>query len=254
MGGPSLARAVERLVAAGCVAAEEEAAAFVAAARDEATLDAWLSRREQGEPPGWITGTFVFCDRVLQLTPGVYVPRYQTEELARRAAAQLPPGGWALDLCTGAGAVAAHLAAQVPTATVIGVDIDPVAAACARGNGVPAVVADLAAPVRRERRFDVVTAVAPYVPTPDLQLLPADVQRYEPRVALDGGDDGLDHVRRVVAAAGQLLRPGGWLLIEVGGDQDRALTEPLAAAGFGVVTPWWDEDDDLRGIAAQTTG
>ena len=78
----------------------------------------------------------------------------------------------------------------------------------------------------RPGAFDLVTAVAPYVPTGALRLLPADVQRYEPRRALDGGTDGLDLVRRVVEAAARLLRPGGWLLVEVGGDQDAALAHP----------------------------
>jgi release factor glutamine methyltransferase len=244
---------VDRLMAAGCVAAEEEAADYLAAAPDAATLEAWLLRREQGEPPAWITGTTVFCGRPLRVMPGVYVPRAQTEELAERAAARLPPAGRAVDLCTGSGAVAAHLRAEVPAAaSVVGVDLDPRAAACARRNGVPAVAADIGAlPLGVGVGLDLVTAVAPYVPTGDLGLLPADVQRYEPRLALDGGSDGLDLVRRVVGAAGRLLRPGGWLLAEVGGVQDESLGSALSAAGFVDVTAWRDEDGDLRGIAAR---
>ncbi|MPY94031.1 MAG: hypothetical protein GEV08_13500 [Acidimicrobiia bacterium] len=141
--------------------------------------------------------------------------------------------------------------AQVPTATVIGIDVDVRAAACARRNGVPTAVADLDGPLRPHEGFDIVTAVAPYVPTGELRLLPTDVQRYEPRLALDGGADGLDLVHRVIAAAGRLLRPGGRLLLELGGDQDEALVPALAATGFDLVTPWWDEDGDLRGIAAR---
>lgn len=247
----SLEGVTRRLVAAGCVAPDEEATAFVAAAPDERTLDAWLSRREQGEPVAWITGTMPFCGRTLHVTPGVYVPRIQTEELARRAATLLTDHGRAVDLCTGAGAVAAHLFAEVPTATVIGTDIDRRAAACARRNRVPTLVADLAEPIHRRLAFDVVTAVAPYVPTDELRLLPADVQRYEPRLALDGGGDGLDLVRRVITAARRLLRPQGWLLIEAGAQQDEALAPTLAENGFDVVTPWWDDHGDLRGIAAQ---
>ncbi|MDQ1373998.1 MAG: release factor glutamine methyltransferase [Actinomycetota bacterium] len=248
---PILDAVVERLVTAGCVAAVEEAAAFVDAAPDGPTLEAWLRRREQGEPPAWITGTVRFCGQALHVAPGVYVPRTQSEELARRAAALLPGDGRALDLCTGAGAVAAHLQARVPTATVGGIDVDERAAACARRNGVPTAVADLAAPVHTREGFDLVTAVAPYVPTGELRLLPADVQRHEPRLALDGGADGLDLVRRVIAAAADLLRSGGWLLVEVGGDQDAALTPTLTATGFDVVIPWWDDDGDLRGIASR---
>ena len=241
----------DRLRAAGCVAADEEASELVAAAPDEATLEAWIARRERGEPLAWITGTTTFCGDSLHVDPGVYVPRVQSEELARRSAAILAAGGsHAADLCSGAGAVAVHLMAEAPAATVIGVDLDPRAAACARRNGVRAIVGDLDAPLR-SHVFDVVTAVAPYVPTGELRLLPADVRRYEPRIALDGGEDGLDVVRRVVAAGARLLRGGGWLLLEIGGDQDRALTSTLDANGFASADAWFDEDGDLRGIAAQ---
>ena len=247
------AAVADRLLAAGCVAAAQEASELLAAAPDETTLEAWLCRREQGEPLAWITGTVVFCGQTLHLAPGVYVPRVQSEELARRAGALLAGNGRAVDLCTGAGAVAAHLIARVPTAAVIGIDIDRRAAVCARHNGVPTAVADLDGPLRNHRSLDLVTAVAPYVPTSAIGLLPADVQRFEPRLAIDGGADGLRFVRRIIAAAGRLLRPGGWLLIEVGGDQDEALA-PALATGFDQVTPWWDDDGDLRGIAAQATG
>jgi release factor glutamine methyltransferase len=242
------------LRAAGCIAAEEEAGELLEAAPNDETLEVWIRRRERGEPLAWITGTARFGDHSLHVDPGVYVPRLQSEELARRAAAILADGGTAAaDLCTGAGAVAVHLMARAPAATVVGVDLDPRAAACARRNGVRAIVGDLDGPLRANV-FDVVTAIAPYVPTDELRLLPADVRRYEPTLALDGGADGLDVIRRVVAAGARLLRGGGWLLVEIGGDQDRALTPTLGANGFTSIEPWFDEDGDLRGIAAQATG
>ena len=244
---------VGRLRAAGCVAAQEEADELLAGVPDTATLQKWVSRREAGEPLAWITGTVRFCGHRVRVDPGVYVPRIQSEELAGRAASLLPTHGWAVDLCTGSGAIAVHLMAAVPTASVIGVDFDLRSAICARGNGVRAVVADLARPLRA-RSFDVVTAVAPYVPTGDLHLLPADVQRYEPRRSLDGGHDGLDLVRRIVTSAARILRPGGWLLTELGGDQQDTLGPALAASGFALVHPWFDEDGDLRGVAAQAAG
>ena len=239
--------------AAGCVAAEEEAHDLLRTAPDPWTLEAWLSRRERGEPLAWITGGLEFCGRWLHVAPGVYVPRIQSEELARRASRLLSDRARAADLCTGAGAIAAHMRAAAPTTSVIGVDVDSTAVACARRNGVRALVGDLDLPLQPERTFDVVTAVPPYVPTGDLRLLPADVQRYEPRAALDGGTDGLDLARRVVAAASRLLRPGGWLLIELGGSQDEALAPDLAASGFGDVEPWRDDDGELRGLAARLT-
>jgi release factor glutamine methyltransferase len=249
--GPAVSAIVERLRAAGCVAAEEEADDMLAAAPDGHALEGWLGRREQGEPLAWIIGGLEFCGRWVHVAPGVYVPRIQTEELARRAGQLLPDRGRAVDLCTGAGAVAAHLRAEVPTASVIGVDVDPSAATCAAGNGVDVVVGDLDLPLRPSRLFDVVTAVPPYVPTSDLRLLPADVRRFEPSAALDGGADGLDVARRVVVAASRHLRPGGWLLVEIGGTQDDALATDLAATGLGDVEPWSDEVGELRGLAAR---
>jgi release factor glutamine methyltransferase len=139
-------------------------------------------------------------------------------------------------------------------ADVVGVDIDRAAATCARRNGVPAIVGDLAEPIGGRRDFDLVTAVAPYVPTAEISYLPADVQRYEPRVALDGGADGLAIVRRVIAAAARLLRVGGWLFTELGGEQDATVSRLLGGSGFGSPTRWFDEDDDLRGIGTQFLG
>ncbi|HJR96750.1 MAG TPA: HemK/PrmC family methyltransferase [Actinomycetota bacterium] len=247
-----LERVTRRLAAAGCVAARAEAEELVVAAREEASLEGLIARRERGEPLAWIVGSTRFCGRTLHVEPGVYVPRAQSEELARRAAALLAgsDGGWAADLCTGAGAIAAYLMAEVPAAAVIGVDIDPVAVACARRNGVRTVRGDLDGPLG-SGAFDVVTAVAPYVPTRDMRLLRADVRRYEPRLALDGGGDGLDVVGRVVRGAARLLRPGGWLLIELGGDQDRTLEQALSAAGFSAAVTWSDDDGELRGLAAR---
>ena len=251
MTGPGIATVVARLRAAGCVDAEQEAAAYVGAAPDPATLDGWLTRREDGEPVAWILGTVTFAGEPLRIDRGVYVPRRQSEDLARRAAAQLPDGGRALDLCTGAGAIAAHLQRVRPAARVVGVDRDEAAARCARSNGVAAVVGDLATAIRGDGTWDLVTAVAPYVPSGELRLLPADVQRHEPRTALDGGADGLDLVRRVVVASARLLRGGGRLLTEVGGTQDEALGAVLTTYGFDTVVPWHDADGDLRGIEAR---
>jgi release factor glutamine methyltransferase len=245
------AAVIARLGAAGCIAPEEEAGAVLSAAPDDLTLETWLRRREQGEPLEWILRSCSFGGRRLHLVPGVYVPRPQSEELARRAAAVLPAGGCLLDLGTGSGAVAATVAAEVPTAAVVGIDLAPTAARCARSNGVAAAVADLAAAPVRPGSVDVVVSVAPYVPTEALRLLPPDVQRHEPRRALDGGPDGLDLVRAVVRTAAEVLRPGGWLLVELGADQDALLAPALAVAGFGPVQTWTDGDGDLRGLGAR---
>ena len=239
-----------RLAAAGCVASTEEASELVEAAADPDVLEAMVCRREDGEPLPWITGRTLFCGRSIAVERGVFVPRPQTEALARRAADLLPVGGRAADLCTGTGAIATHLA-TVPGARVVAVDIDTRAVACARRNGVAAVRGDIAGPLR-PGSVDVVTAVAPYVPTHALRLLPPDVQRHEPRPALDGGPDGLTLVQRVIIAAGAVLRPGGSVLLEIGGDQAPAVIAALGDTGFTAVQPWYDEDGDLRGVQART--
>lgn len=235
------------------MAADEEAEELVDLAPDDAVLTDWVARRERGEPLAWITGRLEFCGRMILVDAGVYVPRAQSEELARRAAAVLPGRGRAADLCTGSGVLAASVAASVPRSRVVAVDIDVAAARCARANGVATVVGDLASPLPDDR-FDVVMAVAPYVPRPALGSLPADVLRYEPMLALDGGEDGLAMVRRIVGDARRILRLGGWLLVELGGDQDALLAPTLAAHGFADTETWHDEDGDLRGLQARRRG
>jgi release factor glutamine methyltransferase len=242
---------VVRLAAAGCVAPDDEAHELTRDAPADDVLEARLRRREAGEPVAWITGEARFAGLALHVATGVYVPRPQSEALAVRAAALLPPNGTAVDLCTGCGAVAAVLQRAQPRALVVGIDVDPGSARCAARNGVRVVVGDLAAPVHASGAVDVVTAVAPYVPTHDRRLLPADVQRHEPPRALDGGDDGLDVLRRVVEQAATLLRVGGHLVVELGGGQDRLLEPDLTRHGFTAAESWHDDDDDLRGLVAR---
>jgi release factor glutamine methyltransferase len=245
---------VARLAAAGCVAPADEARELLHDAPPDELIEARLRRREDGEPLAWITGRAVFGGLALVIAPGVYVPRPQTEELARRAAAVLPTRGMAVDLCTGSGAVAAWMQRARPDACVVGVECDPVAARCAAANGVRVVVGDLGAAVHAPGRVDVVAAVAPYVPTGERRVLPVDVQRHEPVHALDGGDDGLAVVRGVVAAAASLLREGGHLLLELGGAQDVDLAPDLTEHGFDQAVAWHDDDGDLRGVHARCRG
>jgi release factor glutamine methyltransferase len=212
-----------------------------------------LARRTRGEPIAWLTGSVTFCDVKLSVAPGVYVPRWQTEPLASRAASLLPPDGVAIDLCTGAGAIAAVLAAAVPSARVLATEVDHVAVECARSNGVEVLEGDLDDPLPNELegRVDVLTAVVPYVPTDSLRLLPRDVQAYEPRLALDGGRDGTDLLAEVVRRSPRWLKPDGWLLLELGGDQPAALDSVLRDAGFEAPDVLVDEDGDVRGICCR---
>ncbi|MGA8426066.1 MAG: HemK/PrmC family methyltransferase [Candidatus Dormiibacterota bacterium] len=249
----ALSEATSRLAAAGCLAAEEEAEELVAAAMgDEALLAAFVERRTTGEPLAWITGAAQFCGCSVAISAGVFVPRWQSEPLAERAAELLPRQGRAIDLGTGSGAIAMVLMARRRGATVVGVESDPLAAQCARGNGVRVVEGDLfdAVPTDWKRTVDVIVGVLPYVPTDEIPYLPRDVPAFEPLSALDGGDDGLTVIRRAVVESREWLRDGGHLLLEIGGDQPRALIPFLEMTGFGSVRVRADEDGDPRGVEA----
>jgi release factor glutamine methyltransferase len=238
---------------AGFVAAEEEADELLACASgDVGLLDSLVGRRLTGEPLAWITGRVRFCDLEIRVDPGVYVPRWQSEPLARRAAQRLPANGAAIDLCTGTGAVARTLMRDHPDACVVASDIDERAVACATANGVEAYLGDLFAPLppTLKGRVDVVVGVVPYVPTSALSLLQRDTLAFESPLAYDGGGDGTEILRRVLIDSPGFLRPGGALLLELGGEQADALADDLARLGYVDVTELVDEDDDVRGIEA----
>ena len=244
---------VRTLAAAGCVAAEEEAAELVGAAGDPDTLAALVARRVGGEPLAWIVGSTRFCELDVSVDPGVYVPRWQSEALARRAAELLPPDGTAVDVATGSGAVAAVLRHRHPGASVVATEIDPVAAACARRNGIDVREGTLDGPLPEGMAgtVDVLCAVLPYVPTGALHLLPRDVLSHEPRGALDGGADGLTLVSQLVVRSTRWVRPGGWLLVEVGENQVEPATALLGSAGYVDIEVLTDGDGDARGVAGR---
>lgn len=244
----------QALAQAGCISPVEEADALLAASGGDAdALASMIERRIVGEPLPWITGSLLFCGLEVRVSPGVYVPRWQTEPLARLAASLLPADGVAVDLCTGAGAVAMVLAATAPGARVLATDVDPLAVACARENGVDAAegVLDEPLPTAIERTVDVLTAVPPYVPTGELRFLPRDVQELEPVAALDGGADGTEVLAEIVRRSPRWLRPGGALVLELGGDQAELLTPELRVAGFDDPHVLRDAEDDPRGVVAR---
>jgi release factor glutamine methyltransferase len=254
---PDISSVTAILEMAGCVAAREEAVELLRAAGGDADLlDMFVGRRTHGEPIAWITGSATFCDLELVVSPGVYVPRWQTEPLARRAVSLLPESGIAVDLCTGCGAIAVVMARTVPTCRVIATDLDPASVANALANNVEALEGflDEPLPADLEARVDVMTAVVPYVPTDSLRLLPRDVQEFEPRIALDGGPDGTDMLVEVAIRAPRWLRRGGWLLVELGGDQAEKIGEILRSNGFSEPEVMTDEDGDPRAIVAQISG
>jgi release factor glutamine methyltransferase len=238
---------VSRLRAAGCVFAEDEARLLMSAAGSPAELDAMVSRRAAGEPLEQVIGWAEFCGLRIAVAPGVFVPRRRTEFLARQAIALARPGTVAVDLCCGAGAVGAALAAAVEQAEVHAADIEPAAVRCARQN-LPAgrvYCGDLYEPLPAglRGRVQILAANVPYVPTAEIGYLPPEARVHEPATALDGGPDGLDVLRRVAAGAPAWLAPGGHLLSEASERQARLAEEILAAAGLAArVVSSADED------------
>jgi release factor glutamine methyltransferase len=222
---------------------------------------ALIVRRRRAEPVAYILGAREFHGHSLRVGPSVLVPRPDTETLVEVALDRTRSAhlyGEALDLCTGSGCVAIAFARRRPTWRVTGVDISRDAVAVARANveriGVAATTdiaeGDLDAPLAADARFDLITANPPYIPTADLATLPPDVRDHEPRLALDGGADGLDLVRRVVELARRRLRTGGLIALEIGHDQASRAAALLGAAGFTAV----ERRKDYGGIERVVSG
>lgn len=246
---------VERLRAAGCVFAEEEARLLTAAAATPADLAALVDRRVAGEPLEHLLGWAEFAGLRIAVEPGVFVPRQRTTLLVREAATLLaarPSPPTVVDMCCGSGALGAALAAAVGPVALHATDVDPAAVRCARRNIAPAggraYLGDLydPLPATLRGRVDILLANVPYVPTAELPHMPREARDHEPRVALDGGPDGLDVLRRVAAAAPHWLAPGGHLLIETSERQADAARSAFASAGL---TPRVVTDRDLGATA-----
>ncbi|MFI2702302.1 putative protein N(5)-glutamine methyltransferase [Cellulosimicrobium composti] len=252
-----------RLRAAGCVFAEEEAARLVERADDAHHLEALVARRVEGEPLEHVLGYVDFHGLRIGVDPGVFVPRQRTVLLVdeavalarRRAIRTRPPEtvpGQAgdpvvvVDVCCGAGALGLAVATDLGSGADAGrrpvdlhvTDLDPAAVACAARNvaavGGVAYRGDLfdPLPTRLRGRVDVLLANVPYVPTGEIPLLPPEARDHEARVALDGGGDGLDVLRRVAADAPRWLAPGGHLLTESGERQASGAVAVLERAGL----------------------
>lgn len=240
-----------RLRDAGCVLAEDEARLLVEAAPTRDALDALVGRRAAGHPLEYVIGWAEFHGLRILVGTGVFVPRRRSELLADQAIA-LARGhapARAVDLCCGSGAIGAALVAAVPTLDLYASDIDSVAVTWARRNladGRGQVFeGDLYAPLPPALRgtLDIVLANAPYVPTDALRLLPPEARLHEPRVALDGGADGLDLHRRVAAEARDWLAPGGTLLIETSEKQAEIAADILTRSGLAA-SVLHDDDRD----------
>jgi release factor glutamine methyltransferase len=260
----SLSAVVARLRAAGCVFAEDEAQLLVAQARTLAELDEMAGRRAAGLPLEQILGWAEFCGLRVTLEPGVFVPRRRTEFLVHEAVRCLRDTSSAaagpkhptshetvplvvVDLCCGSGAVGAALGVLLGQVELYAADIDPAAVRCARRNlasaGGHVYEGDLYEPLPTvlQGRVDVLVANAPYVPTEEVALLPAEARDHEPRVALDGGADGLHTLRRVAAGAPRWLAPGGQLLVETSERQAPPIAAVMTGSGLSARVAVSDE-------------
>jgi release factor glutamine methyltransferase len=207
------------------------------AAADAMAFRALAARRSAGEPVAYITGAREFFGREFVVSPAVLIPRPETEMLVELGLQRAPPDGAVLDLGTGSGCVGVTLAAERPGLRVTLVDASAEALDVARVNAHRWALANTTLlrsnwfAAIGDARFDLIVSNPPYVAAGDAHLAQGDL-RFEPRVALAAGADGLEDIRRIVAAAPAHLVPGGWLLFEHGYDQQAACTALLAQGGF----------------------
>ena len=222
----------------------------------EARFTEMVARRRSGEPIAYIVGRREFYSLPLTVGPPVLIPRPETELLVDLALERIASAATAsvLDLGTGSGAIALAIKRSRPRARVVAVEISAAALEYAKRNAaklgveIELVHGDWFEPLRGER-FDVVVSNPPYVALEDPHLSRGDV-RFEPRHALVAGADGLDEIRQIAKGAREVLRAGGWLLLEHGEGQGDAVRALLKAAGFDEIATW----PDLAGIARATGG
>ncbi|MEI9811847.1 MAG: peptide chain release factor N(5)-glutamine methyltransferase [Acidobacteriota bacterium] len=209
----------------------------------------YLHQRIEGKPTQQIVGKVEFYGRDFRVTPDVLIPRPETEHLIEAALDHAR--GRVIDVGTGSGCIAGTLAAEVPTAQVFATDISKAALAVARGNalGVTFVEGDLLAGFKDES-FDLVVSNPPYVALRDRDMLQREVREHEPALALFGGEDGLDVYRRLIPEAARVLKPEGWLVLEIGAEQGDSVRAMLAAANGGILTTWSQVEikQDLAGL------
>jgi release factor glutamine methyltransferase len=198
-----------------------------------------VSRRAVGEPLAYITGRREFWSLDLVVSPDVLIPRAETELLVELALQRIPDavGCDVADLGTGSGAIALAIAHERPRARVLAGDLSSAALAVARGNAGRLAIGNVEfaqgdwCAALGGRRFELIVSNPPYVTAADSHLRQGDL-RFEPQSALASGADGLDAIRTIVGAAPAHLKSAGWLLLEHGFEQGRAVRELLVKSGF----------------------
>lgn len=212
-----------------------------------------VKRRAAREPLQHILGAVEFAGVQVRCTAQALVPRPETEWLAERVIHLLTeqPAAQMLEIGTGSGAIALSVARACPGVAVVATDLSEEALALARSNAesndlrarVDFRAGDLFAPLRAGEAFDLIVSNPPYIPSAEIAVLPPEV-RHDPVLALDGGADGLDVIRRLIADARKHLKPGGWLVMEIGYRQDGAVRSLLETAGWSAI----ELDRDLQGV------
>jgi release factor glutamine methyltransferase len=222
------------------VFAEDEADVLMSSARTEVDLEHMVEQRVAGAPLEQIVGWAEFAGIRIAVDSGVFVPRRRTELLLRHAVALASPQPVVVELCCGSAALSVALASTVDDVELYAVDIDPAAVRCASRN-LAALSARAAAlqgdlyeplPASLAGAIDLLLANAPYVPTDAISFMPQEARLYEPRVALDGGSDGLEVQRRIAADAVSWLAPNGHLLLETSLGQAAATVRILEGQGL----------------------
>jgi release factor glutamine methyltransferase len=242
---------VERLRIAGCVFAEDEAELLLTTATTPDELERMVRQRVRGIPLEQILGWAEFAGLRIAIEPGVFVPRRRTELLLEQALRLAPPQPVVVELCCGSGALALAVASTLQQVELYATDIDPAAVRCAGRNlgslpGLAGVLeGDLYEPLPTSLvgRVHLLLANAPYVPTGAIPLMPPEARLYEPLVALDGGSDGLDVQRRIIAAARRWLAPHGRLLVETSRGQASASVAAFQQHGLEAQVVISDELD-----------
>jgi release factor glutamine methyltransferase len=196
------------------------------------------SRRAKGEPVAYITGLKEFWSRPVKVTRDVLIPRPETELLIEEVLSLHPDKSASidiLDLCTGSGCIPMALSAELPLAKITATDLSKKALKIARSNNPDSVKffpGDLFDALPNNLKFDIITANPPYIPDGEAHLLQKDIIDYEPRLALLGGERGLDLIARILKKAPEHLADGGRLLLEVGEGQMKDIVCCACDAGF----------------------
>lgn len=202
----------------------------------EALWRGYLEKRIKRIPVQHILGVQEFMGLTFKVTPDVLCPRQDTEVLVEEALKYAKPGNRILDLCTGSGCILISLLKYAKDCTGIGADLSEKALKVAKENAenlnieCTLIHSDLFEKI--EGRFDMIVSNPPYIATKEIETLMPEVRDMEPRMALDGKEDGLFFYREIVREAHGYLNPGGWLIFEIGYDQGQAVSEMMKSAGF----------------------